>query len=258
MNKESLKSLKRILSIALVLLTGVLLISSIEKKGNRIVSEVFILIETLPDSSNLINKQDVMLTIERSFGHQLSGVRISEINVERVERVLEADPFVKKANVHLDAKNQVYIELTQREPILRIINKDGLNYYLDTYGEKMPLSSHFTARVLVATGNIPAHVPNFQERKRHTIKDIFRLSKLILEDDFLNPLIEQIYVDDNREYTLIPKIGKQKIKLGKYEDIEDKFFRLEAFYTNGIPYAGWQKYSTINLKYKGQVVCRKR
>ena len=258
MTEESIKSLKRISVFGLILLVAALLISSIEKKGNRVISDLFIDIAPLADSSNLINRGDVMLTIERSFGHQLTGIRISEVNVERVERVLEDDPFVMSANVHLNAKNQVNIEITQREPILRIIDKNDLSYYLDKYGEKLPLSKHFTTRVLVATGNIPPHVPEFMERKRHILKDLFTMTQRILEDDFLQPFIEQIYVDGKKEYTLIPKIGRQKILLGKCTDLDDKFFRLETFYNEGIPYAGWQKYSTVNLKYKGQVVCKKR
>ena len=258
MTEESIKSLKRISVIGLILLVAALLISSIEKKSNRVISDLFIDIAPLPDSSNLINRGDIMLTIERSFGHQMIGIRIGEINVERVERVLEDDPFVMSANVHLNAKNQVNIEITQREPILRIIDKDGLSYYLDKHGEKMPLSKHFTTRVLVATGNIPSHVPEFMERKQHVLKDLFTMTLQILKDEFLQPFIEQVYVDGKKEYTLIPKIGKQKILMGKCTDLDNKFSRMKTFYNEGIPYAGWQKYSTVNLKYKGQVVCKKR
>ena len=71
-------------------------------------------------------------------------------------------------------------------------------------------------------------------------------------------MIEQIYVNQYEEFTLIPKVGRQKIIFGKYEDVEDKFNRLELFYAEGMSREGWQKYKTINLKYRRQVVCEKR
>jgi cell division protein FtsQ len=33
--------------------------------------------------------------------------------------------------------------------------------------------------------------------------------------------------------------------------------RLKIFYKEGMPYEGWRKYETINLKYSGQVVCKR-
>ncbi|MEO0779978.1 MAG: cell division protein FtsQ, partial [Bacteroidota bacterium] len=162
------------------------------------------------------------------------------------------------ADAFIDAAGKIHIELTQREPILRVIDKNGLNYYLDPSGRKMPLSPHFTARVLVATGNIPPFVPDFQKRKRHVLKDLFALTNTILDDDFMRVMVEQVYRSETGSYTLIPKLGYQKIVLGPYEAIDEKLERLRVFYREGIPYEGWQKYSTINLTFDGQVVCKRR
>ena len=121
----------------------------------------------------------------------------------------------------------------------------------------MPLSEHFTARVLVATGNIPPYVPNFLERERHLMKDVFRLTGLVNKDEFLAPLIDQIHVSNQGELTLIPKVGDQKILLGRIYGIDDKLKNLKIFYKEGVPYEGWRKFDTYNLKYKGQVVAEK-
>ena len=123
----------------------------------------------------------------------------------------------------------------------------------------MPLSKHFSARVLVATGNIPPFDKNFlQRKKQNTLKDLFELTNIFMKDEFLNPLIEQIFVTNSEEYILIPNLGDQKIILGNMENLEKKLFYLETFYKEAVPYKGWQKYKTINLKFKGQVVAGKR
>jgi cell division protein FtsQ len=46
---------------------------------------------------------------------------------------------------------------------------------------------------------------------------------------------------------------------GEAKDFEEKFEKLKTFYTEGLNKTdGWNKYSTINIKYKNQVVCTKK
>jgi cell division protein FtsQ len=45
---------------------------------------------------------------------------------------------------------------------------------------------------------------------------------------------------------------------GDISNCEEKFQNLESLYINGLNAVGWNKYETINLKYKGQVICTKR
>ncbi len=257
-NSEVFRMVKRFAWLGFFFLIAVAIISAVETKKGKSAKDIFIEIKELPDGDSLINQEDVKITIERSFGYNLLGIPVGEIDVARVERVLENDPFVLNADVFLDAKSQLHIEIEQREPILRIIDKNGLNYYLDENGMKMPLSKHFTARVLVATGNIPPFDVQFLQKKKHTLKDIFELTKTILADDFLEPLVEQVYVNNSNEYELSPIIGDQKILLGNMDNLDDKIFYLKTFYKEAIPYKGWQKYKIINLKFKGQVVAGRR
>ncbi len=253
------KSLKRLTWAAVAFIFAMIIIAFADKKGNRAVSSVAVAITPLGEGNLLINEADVLEAIEQNYGFVLEGTPIAELEVGRLEQMIETDPFVADADVFVDAEGRVQVEIVQREPVLRIISNNGQNYYLDRDGFKMPLSDHFSARVLVATGNIPPFSDDFMDpEKKHTLKDLFLLRGDLLADAFMNALIEQVYVSNRGEYILIPKLGDQKIILGPYENIVDKFKRLKVFYKEGMPYEGWQKYSEINLKYKGQVVCRKR
>lgn len=257
--KELVHTGKRLMWIAFFFLVAMMIISAIESKKAKPAQEVLINIEHLPDGNDLISKEDINIAIERSFGFNLTGIPVGEIDVARVERVLKNDPFILGADVYVDASNKLHIKVEQREPHLRVIDKNGLNYYLDEFGKKMPLSKHFAARVIVATGNIPPFDKNFLQRKKsNTLKDLFELTNIFLEDEFLYHLIEQIYVTNSGEYYLIPKLGDQTIILGDLDNLDEKLFYLETFYKEAIPYKGWQKYKTINLKFKGQVVAGKR
>jgi cell division protein FtsQ len=55
----------------------------------------------------------------------------------------------------------------------------------------------------------------------------------------------------------VPLIGDQKIILGNARRLENKFDRLKTFYKKAMPYVGWQQYRSINLKFNGQVVCKR-
>jgi cell division protein FtsQ len=257
MNPELMKSLKRIGWVSGLFFALIMIISAVERKQESSVQTVDIAIEKLPGGYLLINEDDVRELINRSFGFDLEGQSLVNINVNRIERELEDDPFVLNAEVNINARNQVQIEVSQREPILRIKDNNGLNYYVDKDGKKLPLSKHFTARTIVGTGSIAPHSPDFLERKQHTLKDIFQLTEVILQDEFWKSMFEQIHMS-NGEMILVPKVGDQKIKFGRFENHEDKLWRLRKFYEEGIAYEGWQKYRTIDLRFKDQVVCEKR
>ncbi len=258
LNNDHLKTLKRLGIIAFFFLVAALVISAVNEKKASAANEVLIDIEQLEVGRSMINSEDVLLVLENAFGYNLTAVPIGGLDVERIERVLRADAFVKDATVYIDAQNKIHIELTQRQPILRIIDKNGLTYYLDQDGGKVPTSRHYTPRVLVATGNIPPYDRDYLEKKKHVIKDLYELTQRILKDKFLEPMIEQIYLTQDGDFQLIPKIGDQKIILGKMDRLEEKILYLKNFYKEALPYKGWQKYKTINLTFKGQVVAKKK
>ncbi|MCO6481085.1 MAG: hypothetical protein J5I94_30855 [Phaeodactylibacter sp.] len=257
---ETLTTLKRIGWGVLVVLGAVVVISAVERKEASPVSGLGIEIQPLPSGEFLINSQEVQLAIERSFGYRMEGRALGSVDVRRLEEVLEKEPFILDADVYITADNRIKIGVIQRQPVLRVMDNNGLNYYLDDAGKKMPLSPHFTAKVAVATGNLPPHEAKFLSRKRNNLKDIFLLAEMIRKDEFLNALVEQAHVSNRGEITLVPKVGNHKVLFGKFEEPEKKLRRLKAFYKEALPREerGWNRYSEVSLQYDGQVVCKKR
>lgn len=247
----------RILWVAFLLVIVLVLFMAIRHKKDAFAERVQVEVVPLANGDKLINEHDVGQALFVTFGNTLEGTELRNLEVERMERVLERNPFVLDAETYVDQLNVLHIKVQQREPVLRILDNNKGNYYLDKDGKKMPPSPNIAARVIVATGNISPYVADFQEKKHTTLKDLFALTQLLLTDEFLASFIQQIHVNDDGEFLLVPLVGDQKIELGKGEKLEDKLNRLKIFYQHGIPYAGWQVYKTINLKYSGQVVCKK-
>ena len=260
MAKKQLKDnmLGRILAYATVFLVAVIIVTTVQRKKSSRATDVVFEIEALHSGDFLLKAEDVLEIIERAFGHEIVGEPLGDLNMERMERVLEDASFVLSADAYVDAEEVVHLDIKQREPIVRIIDRDGQQYYLDHTGIKMNLSDHFTARVIVATGNIPPYDPDFPTADNNNLRAVFELTEKILKDEFLENLVGQIHVSRKNELQMVPIVGDQRIVIGNTEELDDKIFRLKTFYHEAMSRMGWNKYKTINLKFKNQVVCKKR
>ena len=236
-----------------LLLLAVIVMAAMGRQDARKADGVDVTVQPLEDGHYLIDSLDVLNVIEEAFGYELDDQPIRALDINRVEKVLERNPFVLDAEVYINAQHQVGIDVVQRKPILRVMDHNGLNYYLDKLGNKLPVSAHATARVLVATGDLPPFTVDYLARERHPIKDLYTLTLALHDDPFYRRLIEQVHVE-NGEYTLVPKVGRQKIYFGQLKNTDAKLRRLRIFYEEVLPYQGWRKFKGFDLRYADQVV----
>lgn len=212
----------------------------------------------LPGNQFFIERAEVDEILKKRNG-LLVGRRINTINIQNLEDRLKANPFIEYAKVYIDMDGVIHADIKQRVPVVRVLNMAGQDYYIDQNGLKVPLSDHFTASVLVANGKITEGFSGKIDTLRTKIaKDIFLTAKYISTDTLWNDQIVQMYVNDNRDIELVPRVGNQQIIFGDANLLEEKFKNLLVFYKKAIPMVGWDKYSSINLKFKGQIVCERR
>jgi cell division protein FtsQ len=250
---------KRLLWVFGALVLILFILGAIEYKRKSLVNELTIKIIVDQNGNKFVDQEDVKSILFNNFGHHIEGQTIEKINARQTEEALEKDLFIKDADVYIDALNNVNITVRQREPILRIMDSYDISYYLDEDGKMIPHTTKYTSRTLVATGLIDSFKSNYLEIPQNRLNQIFKLSKKIIENPFLKAQIEQIHMEESGEVTLIPKLGNHKILFGyPAENLSDKLFRLQVFYEKGLPYEGWEKYKTINLAFKNQVVVKKR
>lgn len=210
------------------------------------------------DENYFINKQDVY-KILYSAGDSLIGTRIERIPVSLLERLIRMNKYVEDADVFIDIKGRLQVNIEQRKPMLRIMNSTNQSFYIDEKGGKMPLSSLYTANVLIANGNIAEHYDGMNDSISSVLlKSLFYLTNVIRHDKFWDAQVEQIYIEPNQDIVLIPRVGDHKIIFGDTSNAIEKFENLLVFYQKALPKVGWQTYHTINVKFKGQLVCSRR
>ena len=257
-------------SLLWVSIVGVFFVSvgfTEHRRSETLCKEVVIKVEDSAGNS-FIDKNDIEQTIQDKFG-KLEGKRLLSINISLLEKIIDNNPYVLKAQVFSTIDGKLKIEVKQRNPIVRIINAFNESYYIDADGVLMPLSDKYTARVVVANGNIfnketeqrirRVTVESGADTSFHatTLEKIFMLSDYIIHHDFWNAQIEQIYINSDGEMELIPRVGNQTIVFGDEKEIAEKFNKLMMFYNEGLSKTGWNQYNKINLTFKDQVVCTK-
>lgn len=175
------------------------------------------------------------------------GKRINNVNCGKIESVLINNPFIDNVTSYKTPGGHVYIKVTQRLPVMRVISNNGENYYIDTRGKIMP-HMHYSADLVVATG----YVSHAYARTK-----LVPIGKMLQYDKFWDSQIEQIVVDSAGGMELIPRVGRQVIYLGQPVKMVQKLRKLKAFYAQVMPQVGWNKYSRIDLEYDNQIICKK-
>lgn len=266
-------STKKILTLVLWIIGLSGLCASLAFVGNKektVLAENMTIAVVNTEENNFIDETDVKdFFTERK--DSILNAQLKNINVNDLEKALNSHPSIENADIAVDINGDVSINVTQRNPLVRVINMDGESYYIDDKSKLMPLSEKYTARVIVASGfilepyaqryelSVNDIAKNEKFSKISVLDDIYTVAEHINKDSVLTSLIHQINVTNDRELELYPSIGNQKIVFGEVKNIEEKFNKLKLFYTEGLNKTdGWNKYSIINIKYKNQVVCTKK
>ncbi|MEJ7558697.1 MAG: cell division protein FtsQ [Pedobacter sp.] len=211
----------------------------------------------IPGADNFIEREEIDAILRQSQGN-LIGRQLEGINLEEIEKSIKANPYIAFATVYADMDGVIHIEIQQRQPILRVINSNDQDYYIDRDGLKMPVSGNFTANVLVANGRIMEHFSGKVDTLITKLAaDLYKTALYIKTDTIWDAQIEQLYVNDRNDIELIPRVGIQKIILGTADSLDVKMNNLLAFYKQAMPKVGWDTYKTINIKYTNQIVCEK-
>lgn len=261
--------MKKILNIgtwiALALVFVVLWGFTSSEQSARVCDKLVVVVDET-NGSRFIDKNEIEVRL-REYGMHPVGKRMGEIDLNAVETKLDMIAEVKKASVYKNLNGTVSVWIEQRKPIVRVINADGSQFYLDEEGYQMPLSDIYTPRVPVVTGHIndpftersvPEIMQNATLAKTVKSDEVYTMVKFISKNKFWNAQIQQINFNRNSDIELIPTLGNHLVVFGDLEYMEEKFNKLKIFYTEGLNHLDWNRYDTINVKFKNQVICTKK
>ena len=140
---------------------------------------------------------------------------------------------------------------------------DGSGFFADEGGFVFPLQSRVQVEVPQIEGRLPLSVGKgykgrlTDEKERRWLLGVIQLVRYVQSSKVWNGRIEKIGVNDKGEITLKSTEGKERFLFGKPDGLAEKFARVETYYRTIAPSRepGW--YSSVNVQYAGQIICRK-
>lgn len=184
------------------------------------------------------------------------GKTFKEFNTLELSQLIEQNKLVRHASCYHTPDSLLRIDIEQRNPIIRVKSSVDLrlpngttlqDYYIDLDGEVMPAQLGSAIRLPLVTGFV---------RKEH-ILPLHDFALYLKDEEFWSDEITQIYVRENGDIELVPRIGSHTILLGTLDDVDAKLRHVLTFYKKVLPNKGWNAYSVINVKFDGQIVGEK-
>ena len=239
-----MKKVLQILKWGILLSLMVVVLSFTNQKQNK--QMVFLNQINIEVSEDEFMTEQIALKYIEKNDFDFDSVTLSNFYLNKLEIAFLQHSAIKNAQVYSNQEGVININLQQRKAVVRI-KTDNTDYYLDELGMKMPLSSEYTSRVLVVTGDV--------NESNHS--SIFSFVERINKDKFWKSQITQAHFN-NKEVIIITRVGGQKIHFGTLTDVNKKLGNLYQFYKQAMPIKGWQTYSEISLAYNNQIVCTKK
>ena len=245
----------KILHNAKIGLAFFLVISAIgfaeKKHSKRVCEEVQIKIKN-QNGNFFVLDEDILELI--NFDSAV-GDQITTDEMAKMENRLLSQDFIIDAEVFRDLKGKLIIEVSQSEPIARIIRPNDPDAYISSTGAILPVSEKFAARVLLVTGDYADSLIKAQPSSHETTNSIFKLVKYIHDREFWRAQIVQLDIDAHGDIVMYPQVGMQQVEFGTPDNLESKFSRMDLFYKKILPKKGWNGYHRVSVKYTDQIIC---
>ncbi|WP_313191129.1 cell division protein FtsQ [Sphingobacterium sp.] len=243
--------------LGLVAIVGVGMLMSLVNKKDQ-VQECTALKVMVEGKETFIDQNDISSMIKEKFG-AVVGKQLNQLPLQQIETELKKSPYVSNADVHMDMDGTMRVSVQQREVVVRIINQGGQEFYVDSKGNKIPVTLKYVPHVMVANGNIKeGYKKSLEPVQSQLVKDLVRIVEETKADELWSNQIVQLYVNDERDIEIVPRVGSQQLIIGNADSLSYKLDRLKKFYTHILPRVGSDAYSKVNVKYSGQIVCERK
>lgn len=222
----------------------------------------------ITDSSRLVllSTQELKDRLMAPENARYLGEPLSTLPLPAIEALIEAHPAVRKAEAFTTYDGTLHLEISQRIPILRILNSYGESFYIDEDGCALQPATLHAADVPVATGRIPVAFAKVagrsvlepaadkaDEEAMASLRMLCDIAGYLRSHEFWNAQIQEINLLDDGDIRLIPRVGPP-VLFGAWQHETEKFDNLLTFYQKALNTMGWQQYKQISVKYQGQII----
>ena len=259
-----MKKILHISSMSILVAGTIILLAFTDMEYQRKIFKSFRVDVLNPSDQAMITAGEITSLVVDKFG-EVEGSPMARIDLYELENMVLRNPYVSSCEVYQTIEGDLVLKARVREPLVRVVNIDDDQFYLDLNGCLMPINPVHPSHVPIASGFIADKYISLDKSEKplnsypdsSVLHQVYPVAYFIFKDDFLKSFIDQIYITEKKEIELVPKIGSQTIIFGNAAEAAEKLENLKTFYQKVMCNINWHTYKSINLKYKNQVVCLK-
>lgn len=246
--------------VGLTLLIGYLLIAGIVYgfwRTEPCYRGIKVVIDYPSDEAHFVTEESILQLIKAKPGFRCKGQRYTDVNTLELSQYIEQkNQLVRHAACFHTPDSLLRIDIEQRCPVMRVKSLTGVqaqdqkvlnDFFIDRDGALMPAIFGNAVQLPLATGYV----------KAEHIEPLRNFARFLTKDDFWGDEVTQIYIRQDGDVELIPRVGDHTILLGTLDNVEQKLDHVLTFYEKVLPRRGWNTYRTINVKFNGQVLGEK-
>ena len=197
------------------------------------------------ENAPFVNQETVnKLLIENN--RDAKSIGKDKLDLNKLEKALNAQEMIEKSEVFVSVDGVLKAIVKQKTPVARVFDGDH-SFYIDNKGNTMPLSTNFTARVPLVSGEI----------NKKNGKDLAELFRIIHDDEFLKKNIIGVQIMPNGSLKMLNRNFNYQIDFGGTVRMKAKFNNYKAFFQKAVLDSSLYKYKIIDLRFSQQVVCTK-
>lgn len=244
------KSIRFLAGFVMVCVFFVALIAAARKQGGGQIKGMEVYLND-DQEYHFLQRKDIEALLIKEQHINLNNASMKHLDLNQMEKIAGTHPWVAEANVFVDNRKVLQVHITQRVPQARIFDATGGSYYIDSMLRMMPVSPGYAYPAPVFTNVVISKSDSLNKIIRAKIT---YLGAIIAEDSFWNAQITQIDVQPDQSFVLIPLLGNHKIILGDTSDAKEKLRNLYAYYEQVASKIGWETYTTLDLRFKDQII----
>lgn len=200
----------------------------------------------------LVSDADIRALVNRRWGGCI-GQKIDSLRLPEIEKTLDFRGELKGCQAYTTKDGVLHLRVERRVPIVKFVSSDGIRLYADAEGFLFPAIKDNKKPLPTVEGDIPLQEGHNGENP--WLEDLMDMFGTIAGSKTWRDGIIKVSADSKGNITLYPKEGSERFLIGQPTGIPSKLARMEDYYRYIAPTAEEGHYGSVNLRYKGQIVC---
>src|ERR1044072_7501184 len=154
MEKKRKISVRKVLQVLVTLIVTTSCVIAISGASNKEISKTItgINIKIKNAQYHFIDKAEIKNMLFANRHLDIMHTPVNKVDIHSMEKIISANSWVANAQVYVDNRRVLHVNVTQRVPVARFFEETGNSYYIDSTMSMMPISNRYVYYTTVVTG----------------------------------------------------------------------------------------------------------